>query len=439
MEVTIRGERIPEQLREVKEDLVTILSAESVSFNGSRVRAMIDLFRRVAGLDRQIKLAIRGCWGSMGMIVQEALAMDSVSEIIFARMTEVEWPIPCSPWWPLNSTPMFPALCLGMQYCQLVSVCFEECTLSREQAYYLGGGLISTGNSRLKRLQFLTVNFQDDEAIFALVYGLRQNSTLQSVAFMLCSLKDVQVFQIAEALLFNPSLRELALSGTECGVQGMKALATLLSKNRKLEALTLTSSKRKSSIRPLAKSLEGHPSLEYLELSYNRLSDSDLLDANLAAVLSTCPRLETLNLSWNMLTHHGWELLLASQPLPRALRRLYLGGNNFYEKRGRSRLLLRLLQENPQLCHVEDDYWGVGTRRKELPEIEYVMDLNESGIILLGKDHRSVPLSLWPLVLERANGLFESCHVSQREQRARRANAIFHLLQGPALMQRSGD
>jgi hypothetical protein len=68
-------------------------------------------------------------------------------------------------------------------------------------------------------------------------------------------------------------------------------------------------------------------------------------------------------------------------------------------------------------------------------EIKHFMDLNESGRILLGKDQSSVPLSLWPLVLERANGLFSDW---DDDEPARRANAIFHLLQGPALMQRRG-
>jgi hypothetical protein len=271
----------------------------------------------------------------------------------------------------------------------------------------------------------------------AVVSGLRQNSTLQIVRFTdCCGVTDAQVSQIAEALLSNPSLRELKLDGTEqFGVQGIKALANLVSKNRKLETLGLLSKNGilASPIHPLVKSLKGHPCLKYLDLSYTGLSDADL--GNLVEVLSTCSRLEKLDLSWNKLTHNGLELL-ASQPLPSALRRLSLRGNNFDEKK-MPRLILRLLQDNPQLCSIVG--WDVGAEEVLGGEIKHFMDLNESGRNLLGKDQSSVPLSLWPLVLERANGLFAVGNdVAQPEQDARRANAVFHLLQGPALMQRTG-
>ena len=65
------------------------------------------------------------------------------------------------------------------------------------------------------------------------------------------------------------------------------------------------------------------------------------------------------------------------------------------------------------------------------------MNLNKSGRILLGKDQSSVTLSLWPLVFERANGFFAARNIFRLEKTARRANAIFHLLQGPAFMRRA--
>jgi Leucine-rich repeat (LRR) protein len=173
----------------------------------------------------------------------------------------------------------------------------------------MGDGLVTAAisNSNLKCLHFWNINFQDEEARSALVSGLRQNSTLQKVRFEDCGLTDAQVSQIAEALQSNPSLRELYLSETECGVQGTKALANLASKNRKLENLTLASNGILASpIHPLVKSLKGHPGL----------SDADLGNNLIVEVLSTCPRLETLDLYGNKLTHDGLELL-ASQPQPK--------------------------------------------------------------------------------------------------------------------------
>jgi hypothetical protein len=217
----------------------------------------------------------------------------------------------------------------------------------------------------------------------------------------------------------------------------MKALAKLVSKSRNLETLRLASNGALlSPIHPLVKSLKGHPFLKYLNLSQTGLSDADL--GNLVEGLSTCPRLETFHLSSNTLTHNGLELL-ALQPLPSALRRLSLHGTDF-DKEKRPRLMLRLLQDNPQLWSILG--WDDGAGDVLGGEILHFMDLNQSGRILLGKDQSSVPLSLWPLVLERANGLFVGPQYARLpkppEKPVRRANAIFHLLQGQAFMQRAG-
>jgi hypothetical protein len=63
-----------------------------------------------------------------------------------------------------------------------------------------------------------------------------------------------------------------------------------------------------------------------------------------------------------------------------------------------------------------------------------VFYFNQAGRVLLGQGGHSVPLSLWPVVLERANKMFKHSEDDDRERK--RANVVFLLLQGPALMQR---
>ena len=434
MQVRINGERysneekILEQLREVKEDVVTSLCFNLMNFYGPRVRATIDVFRRVARLDRQIRLSVQGCSGSIGVIIKEALAVDSVSGIYFFSDSGEEH----------EQSSIFSALSKGMRFRHLQSIHIRGCTLTREQAEYLSDGLVTAAarNGNLKCLYFESVKFQDEEATSVLISGLRQNSTLQKVRFVVRGVIDAQVSQIVEALESNPSLRELYLIGAECGVQvqGMEALAKLVSKNRKLENLRIMSNDTLAApIHPLLESLKGHPCLKKLELFQTGLFDADL--GKLVEALSTVPRLETLVLHRNKLTHSGLELLVL-QPLPSALRSLFLHGNDIDNEKT-PRLMLRLLQDNPKLCSIVG--WDAGAEHVLGGEIQHFKDLNKSGRILLGKDPSSVPLSLWPLVLERANGLlFAARNASQLEQDARRANAIFHLLQGPALMQRIG-
>lgn len=133
----------------------------------------------------------------------------------------------------------------------------------------------------------------------------------------------------------------------------------------------------------------------------------------------------------NNFTCDGLEVL-ASQPLPGGLRCLNLTDNDFDEEESPCHILTTL-QNNPRLSFLGYDVGGEEVRQK----IDHLMDLNESGKYLLEKGV-VIPLSLWSLVLARANTLFHEFEPSESIA-SKRANVIFHLLQGPALMQRRFD
>jgi hypothetical protein len=65
------------------------------------------------------------------------------------------------------------------------------------------------------------------------------------------------------------------------------------------------------------------------------------------------------------------------------------------------------------------------------PLTEHYLDLNRSGRILLSGNvsRPGIPLSVWPVVLQRANELFQ-------ENGRRQANVLYHLLNGPAFRAR---
>jgi hypothetical protein len=75
------------------------------------------------------------------------------------------------------------------------------------------------------------------------------------------------------------------------------------------------------------------------------------------------------------------------------------------------------------------------------PLAEHYLDINESGRCLLIEGDHPIPLSVWPIVLERVNR-----KLTQRDRRinqekdyrslCRRANAVYYLLHGPALAAR---
>jgi hypothetical protein len=164
----------------------------------------------------------------------------------------------------------------------------------------------------------------------------------------------------------------------------------------------------------LANALAGNKCLRKLHLAMNCLGD-EALDT-LAQAFSTCRMLETLDLSNNELTDTDLETLLSH--LPRTLKALDVSENEFTEHCAQ-KLLLTAVEESPRLSHVM--YRQHFLARDVIGrDMQHLMDFNRCGRILFC-DRSILPLSVWPVVLGRANRL----------QRARRPNAIFHMLQGP--------
>jgi hypothetical protein len=130
-----------------------------------------------------------------------------------------------------------------------------------------------------------------------------------------------------------------------------------------------------------------------------------------------------------------WRCLPHGLCQPPCLRCLDLTENHFDAEETPDHILT-ILQGNPRLGFV--DYDIVEGEESSRQQIEHLMDLNKSGNILLLDNCDVIPLSLWSLVLGRANISFHEFQPSERIQ-AKRANVIFHLLQGPALMQRRFD
>jgi hypothetical protein len=92
---------------------------------------------------------------------------------------------------------------------------------------------------------------------------------------------------------------------------------------------------------------------------------------------------------------------------------------------------VKLFEEYPQL--FEDGFEWDDLESPIHRKIQHFKDLNRCGRILLAREGGTmIPLSVWPLVMAQADRL-----LSDNTERSQ--NAIFHLLQGPALMQRRFD
>jgi hypothetical protein len=182
----------------------------------------------------------------------------------------------------------------------------------------------------------------------------------------------------------------------------------------------------------LAQGLRWNESLRRLDLSWNGLLDKDIED--LGQILPTC-KLQKLDLSGNKITHSGFVSF--THHIPKSLKSFDFS-SKYLERRGAAEChTLTLFEEHPQL-------WDDGVRWKyaktsTAQKIQHLKDLNRCGRILLACDG-AIPLSVWPIVLARANALLvlDSTELGL-DSNERAPNAIFHLLQGPALMQRRFD
>jgi hypothetical protein len=115
------------------------------------------------------------------------------------------------------------------------------------------------------------------------------------------------------------------------------------------------------------------------------------------------------------------------------LRKLFIEGREI-EVDG-AKELLKAVQKNPGWLEVID----LPTSCPYRSEIQHYADMNKAGWSkMIRDDKRSSNLTLWPLVLERANNIVHSSKPS-KENNQRRANTVYHLLHRPATLHRFQD
>ena len=416
-------ERLEQEKKECAKG--SYLSFIYVDFTDAIIDATIDLLRHSAKQERLWKeLEFQCCSGPMHDIIQEATKLDMFSSIIVSMAgyemmrddNAMHFLLTCS------------ALSSAIKYNSRLLMINLDCVndMSRKQFAALCDGLQTAGET-FEELILKRIAFTDHEV------ALQLNSSLRTLHVIGCDLRDSQIVQLVESLGLHPSIRELSIGHNCCDSQGLEALGRLLT-NSKLQALSLNHQREglASKVQILRGGLRENKFLERLYLSGNNLKDADLVQ--LAQSLSTCQRLEKLDLSNNKISGGGLEIFASH--IPKSLKRLCLHSNSFGEEDGWCHLL-RILQDNPQLlqvdCHSDSELDPLDSNRsKTQQDIEHFRDFNRSGRLLLCNINYAAPLSLWPVVLARANNLFEQDFRACR----RGANVIYHLLQGPALMQR---
>jgi hypothetical protein len=303
--------------------------------------------------------------------------------------------------------------------------------MTRQQAAALGAGLVTfNSQNHFKELRMESVAFADG-AIGELADGLKQNSSLCILNVDQCDIGDAELAVLVDAVESHPSLKDLSLWWNLGQRHAVAALGKVQSSSKcQLEELNFSEQEDIDGLLGILAQgfLQGNKSLTRLNLSSNGLLDKDIDD--LGHILATC-KLEALRLRGNKITNSGFVSL--TQNIPKSLKAFDFSLNKFGKEEAACHTLT-LFEEHPQLW--EDGFNWEESMFPKHKEIQHFKDLNPCGRILLASEGMIplfVPLSVWPIVLARANTL-----LSDSEERI--PNAIYHLLQGhPALMKRRFD
>jgi hypothetical protein len=134
-------------------------------------------------------------------------------------------------------------------------------------------------------------------------------------------------------------------------------------------------------------------------------------------------------LARNKITDYGIASLALRLPDWRAVKKLSLWGNPFGEEGARE--LLAGLRRNMELEDLD-----LFRQFKCSEQILYYTYMNRGGRKILREDpNKVVPLSLWPLVMERANRIKLTKRNTYNDEHAR-VDVLYCLLRGPVLFSR---
>jgi hypothetical protein len=417
-----------EELKQANVDkTTTVLYFENFCFDEDIVvRAVIDLFHRAFQKGLQLKcLDIDGCTGRVDEILHVASALHMFDKISLVAGPD-SYELSNHGFWSISAAMKF----------KLTKLHLESIEMTKQQAATLGTGLITSSSPHFKKLKMSDMTFEDG-AITELASGLKQNSSLCILSVAYCNLGDAELAVLIDAVESHPLLKKLSLYWNGGQEHALVALGKVLaSRSCRIEELDFSDQGTHDSdhdgltgrLGILAQGLRWNDSLTRLDLSSCKLLDEDIDD--LEQILATC-KLEELNLSDNEITHSG--IVSLTQNIPKSLKALYFAMNGFGREEAACHTLT-LLEEHPQLWYDGFDWNDSKWNDSKLPihkKIQHFKDLNRCGRILLARSG-AIPLAVWPIVLARANTLLSF-------PKERTPNAIFHLLQGPALMQRRFD
>jgi Ran GTPase-activating protein (RanGAP) involved in mRNA processing and transport len=334
--------------------------------------------------------------------------------------------------------------------------------IETSDATHLADGLANS-NTSIESIDFHWTTFEEkyyDTCVSELARGLASNGSLKTIDFSACNLTDVQMSTICRALMGHSTLETLILKSNNCGPLAGQQLAALLeSESCRLRKLDLSFQQRELNInkklecQPIVHALRTNQSLRILDLTCNLLDDGDAED--IGCVLKENSSLGEIFLARNKFTDVGIKKIAQQFIYMKRLQKISLWGNKITEDGAfailegvkiNTELHTVNLFQNFNVSNVSNSTLSPFLNIPHRPwsfchrfyiieqcskEIQYFTTLNRGGRKLIQENPNDVPMSLWPLVIERANVVKL---VTRKEdlcdEATRRADIIYYLLRG---------
>ncbi|KAL3931360.1 MAG: hypothetical protein SGBAC_011344 [Bacillariaceae sp.] len=206
-------------------------------------------------------------------------------------------------------------------------------------------------------------------------------------------------------------------------------------KENPIEAETTDPEPEEDEPKPESENIAQNTSLKNLQLAANGLSDG-FVESTLK-MFGKGSALEELNLFGNRMTDLSMHRIITRLPDLKQLKSLWVGHNNFTIA-GYNALLLAM-QRNFVLEELSITTLNTDAQFETIQyKIDYFTRLNRGGRRIFGSDVSKLPKSIWPLILERASRIkWDDANEDDPKGVSYSADAIFCLLQGPALLDAS--
>lgn len=457
------------------------LELREIEFDPSLASALIDLLPTV---QHWHTFRLINCHG--GNIVNDVITAICTSCQLPIRTVELQQRISS-----VDSTTFF-AITYGLKYAKH----WRHLSLGVSTLDYEAGNNMARAIARNTWLETLNLSNSTiaPAAISPLSFGLRLNRTLQKIVLDGCALDDDQMATILMALQDHPSLRSLSLQQNQCHDQGMGAIAALLHYNLALEELDMSYLIRKKKepqavveeevkeeivpepddkndgveeskdeqvdeeapkeesvkedtakepVEDTPKEPEPEPeeeetqkvrntSLKTFQLAGNYLTDAFV--ESLLNVFGQGSALRELNLFGNRITDHGLRLIIKKIPKLEHLHSLWLNHNPFGPEAARE--LIPLMKTNFAIQDINIRSFDNPSMDEIQERLEHYCRLNRGGRRIFAKPKSTVPLSLWPLVMERAHTIHWGAVTSNiTNVHSHAADVIYCLLHGPAIFE----